>query len=217
MYRIIWLLSVLIIVSAILLGYMIAPSLPANMPSHWNSAGQVDGWQSTSAYVWTIPAIALVFVVVLGIISMRLTDPRIRPHIALSAGLFTAYMIGLHGVIGIRSFAGQEMNIAEFMRLMAGLFMGLAFVIKDIPPNHVAGFRLPWTMNDPDTWRRTHTIGFWGMLIGGGGCLIVTLIPIAAQYIFGLGIGSILGGVIIPSAYSYWYARNKRRKSHESD
>jgi uncharacterized membrane protein len=217
MYRIIWVFSVLAIVTAILIGYLIAPSLPAMMPSHWNSAGQVDGWQSTIAYVWTIPAIALVFVVVLGIISMRLTDPQVRPHIALSAGLFTAYMIGLHGVIGIRSFAGQEMSIAEFMRLMACLFMGLAFVIKDIPPNHVAGFRLPWTMNDPDTWRRTHSIGFWSMLIGGVGCLIVTLMPLAAQYIFGLGIGSILGGVIIPSVYSYWYARTKRRESHKSD
>lgn len=213
MYRIMWVLSVLFIVSAIIIGNLVLPSLPIEMPSHWNAAGEVDGWQSSRTYVWLIPSMTLVLVGLFGILTVRMPDPRVRPHIAMSVALLTAYMLGLHTLIGVRSFAGQMMELTEFIRLIAGLFVGLAFIIKDVPQNHVVGFRLPWTMNDIDTWNQTHKVGFWGMLAGGIVCLIVTILPIANEYVFGLGIGAVILGTILPSLYSYWYARKKRAQA----
>jgi uncharacterized membrane protein len=210
MYRILWVVSILCIVTAIMIGYLVLPTLPVNMPSHWNVAGEVDGWQSSLTYVWMMPILTIVVIGILGILSVRMPDLRVRPRIAMSAALLTAYMLGLHMLIGMRSFAGQIIALTEFMRLIAGLFVGLAFIIKDVPQNHVVGFRLPWTLNDTDTWVQTHKIGFWGMLAGGVGCLIVTLLPIATETMFGLGIGVVLLGTILPSLYAFWYARKKR-------
>lgn len=210
MYRIMWWLSVSAIVTAIGIGYLVLPRLPEQLPSHWNSAGAVDGWQSGLTYFWFMPAVTLVFVAVLGIMSARMTDARVRPYIAMSAGLFTAYLLGLHALIGVRSVAGQAIAMAEFMRLMGGLFIGLACIIKTVPPNHVVGFRFPWTLRDADTWAHTHAIGFWGMAIGGVICVMVAFLPVANEYMFGLGIGAIVIGITIPSVYSYWYWRIKQ-------
>jgi uncharacterized membrane protein len=213
MYRIWWFVSVLSIVSAIFIGYVVQPLLPAELPSHWNAAGEVDGWQSSHTYVWLMPVMALVLVGVMAILTVRMSDLRVRSRIAMSAALLTVYMLGLHLLIGMRAYAGQMMTLAEFMRLMAGLFVGLAFIIKDVPQNHVVGFRLPWTMNDTDTWIHTHKVGFWGMLAGGIVCVIVTFLPIATEIMFGLGIGVILLGTILPSLDSFWYARKKRART----
>lgn len=210
MYRMLWLLSLIAIVAVIIVGNLLLPTLPGTLPSHWNSDGVVDGWQSSTGYVWAMPLITLSIVVILGIMSARLSDVRVRPHIAMSAALFTAYMLAFHVLIGIRASSGQDLLLTEFMRLLAGLFIGLAFVIKDVPPNHIAGFRLPWTIHHPDVWRVTHVVGFWSMACGGLLCLLVTFIPMAMQAVFWLGIGSILLGTIIPSVFSYWYARNTR-------
>jgi uncharacterized membrane protein len=158
-----------------------------------------------------MPVLALVLVGVMGILTLRMPDPRVRPHIAMSAALLTVYMLGLHLLIGVRAYAGQMMTLAEFMRLIAGLFVGLAFIIKDVPPNHVVGFRLPWTMYDKATWIQTHKVGFWGMLAGGVMCFVISLLPIGTTYVFGLGISAILIGVLLPSLYSYWWSARKKR------
>lgn len=214
MYRMLWVVSVFFIVSAIVIGYLVLPLLPAEMPSHWNSAGEVDGWQLSRTYIWLMPAITLVLVGIFGILTVRMPDSRVRTRIAMSVALLTTYMLGMHILIGIRSFAGQAIELAEFMRLLAGLFVGLAFVIKDVPPNHIIGFRLPWTMDDVDVWNQTHKVGFWGMLVGGIVCVVVTMVPVLAEFVFGLGIGAILLGILIPSLYSYWYAHKKRAHAH---
>lgn len=92
---------------------------------------------------------------------------------------------------------------------MAGLFVGLACMISDVPQNHIVGFRFPWTMNITAIWNQTHNVGFWGMLADGVVCFVVTLLPIVDECVFGLGIGAMLFGIISPSLYTYWYARKK--------
>jgi uncharacterized membrane protein len=206
-------LSVILIVSAIFIGNLVLPSLPAEMPSHWNAAGEVDGWQSSYTYIWLIPGMAFVLVGIFGILTVRIPDSRVRPHIAMSVVLLTVYMLVLHVMIGMRAYAGQMLALAEFMRLIAGLFVGLAFIIKDVPQNHVVGFRLPWTMNDTDIWAQTHKVGFWGMLAGSIVCFVISVLPIRTEYIFGLGIGALLLGTLLPSVYSFWLFARKNKHS----
>jgi uncharacterized membrane protein len=209
MQRVIWILTVISIVSAIVIGVIFFESLPAEIPSHWDKDGRVDDMQSAFAYVWTLPTITAVFVGLLGIMANYMSDQRVRVRIALSAGLITLFLLGLHGLIGVRAVTGQAIMLVEFMRLFAGLCIGLSFVIRDVPPNHVVGFRLPWTMNDGDIWHKTHRVGFWGMFLGGLICLLVSFMEVPSTLVSILGIGSMLLGMIIPSIYSYWYSSKK--------
>ncbi|MBM4413941.1 MAG: DUF1648 domain-containing protein [Chloroflexi bacterium] len=209
MYRIIWVVSIMAIVAVIFVGYLYQASLPPFMPSHWNSAGEVDGWQSSDIYVWAMPIITLIIVCVLGIISHFQHDITIKSSIAYSTELLTVYMLSMHILIGMRVVQGSEVHVADILRLMAGLFIGLAFVIRDVPQNHVVGFRLPWTMADATVWRATHRVGFWGMFVGGLVVVVVTLFPFSQEGMFLLGMCAVLVGVVIPSFYAYWLAKRK--------
>lgn len=93
----------------------------------------------------------------------------------------------MHALIGIRAIEQQSVAMYEFMRLIAVLFMGLAVVIRDVPPNHVVGFRFPWTLHNPGVWHQSHRVGFWGMVIGGIGMIVVTLLPVAQDILFIVG------------------------------
>lgn len=50
--------SLLLIILAALLGIYLQSHLPARVPSHWNLAGEVDGYSSRSFGAWFMPALA---------------------------------------------------------------------------------------------------------------------------------------------------------------
>ena len=54
---------VVIAVALVMLGFSLwaAPRLPAQVPSHWNAAGQVDGYSSPSFAMYLLPALTLGF------------------------------------------------------------------------------------------------------------------------------------------------------------
>lgn len=209
MHRIVWVLAVVAIVTVIIVGHLYQDYLPSRVPSHWNSAGVVDDWQSPAVYVWSLPLLTLILVGVLGGMSMGMTDHVVKRSIAASAGLLTCFMLSMHALIGIRVIEQQSVSMHEFMRLIAGLFMGLAFVIRDVPPNHVVGFRFPWTLHNPRVWHQSQRAGFWGMVIGGMGMIVVTLLPVAQETMFIVGMSVLLSGILIPTLYSAWIGHRK--------
>jgi uncharacterized membrane protein len=85
---------------------------------------------------------------------------------------------------------------------VAGNYMNI------LKPNYFAGIRLPWTLNDPENWRKTHH--FAGRLWFFGGIVLI-LISVAspANMLMGLFIFVVLVLTIVPSAYSYKIYRNK--------
>lgn len=207
MYRVIWVFSVIAIVSVIIVGHVYQPVLPPVMPSHWNSAGKIDGWQSSLMYIWVIPSISFIIVCVLGIMSLFLRDITIKPYIAYSAGIITLHMLSMHVVIGVSVVQGAAIHISDILRLIAGMFICFSFIVRNVPQNHIVGFRLPWTLANATVWRATHRVGFWGMLVAGVVIVLVTFLPIEPEYMFFLGMSTLLLGVIIPSFYAYWLAK----------
>jgi immunity protein, SdpI family len=74
--------------------------------------------------------------------------------------------------------------------------------MHNIKPNYFAGFRLPWTLENADNWRKTHLLG--GKLWFVGGLLIAVIcliLPPAASMVAFYSIMTVV--VIIPAVYSY--------------
>ncbi len=60
--------------------------------------------------------------------------------------------------------------------ILAGTGLLFAFIgnyMHNIKPNYFAGFRLPWTLENEENWKRTHALG--GKLWFGGGLLLAVL------------------------------------------
>lgn len=75
-----------------------------------------------------------------------------------------------------------------------------------LPINHVVGVRMPWTMQDEDTWRMTHRVmgycSFPVALITMAGGLLVDRVCFSVCGLLAFG--------LIPCAYSYIYHRSKK-------
>jgi len=102
-----------------------------------------------------------------------------------------------------------------FRFIFAGL--GLLFSIignymHNIKSNYFAGFRLPWTLENEENWRKTHLLG--GKIWFAGGLLITVIClftPLIATVIIFFTVTFIL--VFIPCIYSYrLYKKQQQEK-----
>ena len=96
---------------------------------------------------------------------------------------------------------------------IAVAFFGLLVVcignyMNNLKPNLVAGIRLPWTLKDPENWRKTHRLASKLWFTGGIILIVISfllpgdlLIPVMITLLIILG--------IIPAIYSYRLYRNK--------
>ena len=91
--------------------------------------------------------------------------------------------------------------------------VGLLFTVTgnymyNIKPNYFAGFRLPWTLENEDNWKKTHLLA--GKLWFAGGLLlslVALFLPGNVVLIFAFAIIGIL--TIIPAVYSYRLYKNQ--------
>ena len=102
-----------------------------------------------------------------------------------------------------------EMDLQSLLfPLMGLLFAFIGNYMVNIKPNYFAGFRLPWTLNSDENWRKTHHLG--GKLWFAGGILIaIVCLFLPAPVGFGFFIGMILLMVIIPVVYSYRFFKKQ--------
>jgi len=115
-------------------------------------------------------------------------------------------VVFMSAVLCMIIYSSSHGNIRFSMNLLlAGMGLFFAFIgnyMHNIKPNYFAGFRLPWTLENEENWKKTHALG--GKLWFGGGLLLaVTCIFLPARiamiYFF-----TVMGVItLIPIVYSY--------------
>jgi uncharacterized membrane protein len=148
--------------------------LPDPMPIHWGIDGQPDGWASRLAGAGLGPVIHYGVITLIQV--LRHADPR-QENIAQSAPALdamvlaiSAFMAGMQGLILYASVsAEQRINEALLFVLLGGLFFTIGAVMPGLRPNHMAGIRVSWTLNNDRIWHKTHVLG--GKLFMAAGAL----------------------------------------------
>jgi uncharacterized membrane protein len=75
-------------------------------------------------------------------------------------------------------------------------------------PNWFMGIRTPWTLANPDVWRRTHRVGGRVFVLAGLALVLSQLLlPLDVSYLVLMVIIAVL--VIGLPAYSYWLWRRR--------
>jgi uncharacterized membrane protein len=145
------------------------PSLPPTIPIHFNMEGKADGWGSRDS-VFIGPSI-LGFVSILVYLLManiRKIDPKrydgADDKVYAQFGLFMVAFLAVLSLVIILSSVNQNIPVEQ---LVFGI-MGFAFAIMGIfmprlKQNYMAGFRLPWTLEDEQNWEYTHSLAgkYW--------------------------------------------------------
>jgi uncharacterized membrane protein len=139
--------------------------MPAELPTHWNVQGEVDGRmdKGTALVVW--PAAAA------GVVLLTLVLPWLSPrHFEVEPfrdtyGYVMALLVGLLAYMHLLVLWGALHPAFPLTRwLFGGLFLLFALlgnVLGRVRRNFWMGVRTPWTLASEAVWIRTHRLTAW--------------------------------------------------------
>jgi immunity protein, SdpI family len=200
-----WLASAMIL-AMLLFGLAIYGRLPAQVPSHWDLYGQVN---NTMGRLW---AVLLLPAITAGLWLLMLALPRIDPRRASYAEFAGTYWLFLNAltlflavlyVATLGTALGWLIAVPQIIGAGVGLlFMVLGNELGRVKPNWFVGIRTPWTLSDPEVWRRTHRVG--GRLFFAAGLLIVLASVLLPASLSGVAVlAGALGAALLSVGYSY--------------
>ena len=156
---------------AFIVGILLYPQMPDPMPSHWNIAGEVDGYMPRLWGLFLLPLI------VVGIFLLYLAIPRIDPlkaNIAtfireynLMMALLSGFMLYVY-ILTILWALGFEFNMnLMIFPAMGVLFIAIGYLMGNARRNYFVGIRTLWTLSSDTVWAKTHRLGKWSFIAAG--------------------------------------------------
>ena len=190
----------ILIVLPVLAGIILWDRLPEQMATHWNAAGDIDGWTSKPFTVFGLPLILLAaqWLCVLG----TLADPKKENHPVKVLHLVLWIIPVLSLVLGAITYAtalGKAVRVEVIMPILIGLI--LAIIGNYMPKckqNYTIGIKIPWTLNSEENWNRTHRFAGWLWTFSG---IVVMLTGFLGGFWIFMII--VLLMVLAPILYSY--------------
>ena len=168
----------IIILLPILAGIGLWNQLPDPMPTHWNAAGEIDGWSSKPFAVFGLPFI-LVAAQWLCLLATG-ADPKKKNHsdkmIHLVLWIIPVLSVVMHTFVYLIA-----LGYGVRMEVVMPIFMGLLFVIignylPKCKQNYTIGIKIPWTLDNEENWNKTHRFAGWAWTFGGIAIMLTGLL-----------------------------------------
>jgi uncharacterized membrane protein len=180
------------------------PAAPDLIVSHWNAAGQPDGYMSKFWGLFLIPLIMT------GIVALFAILPRIDPYKKNYEKfrdyyegfilVFVFFMLAIQVQIILWSF-GYEISPNLTLPVLIGiLFIYIGFLLGHAEQNWFVGIRTPWTLSSATVWKKTHDIGGKLFIIAG---VISFVGVVAGVYALWFILVPILAVAVFTVVYSY--------------
>jgi uncharacterized membrane protein len=180
------------------------PAAPDLIVSHWNAAGQPDGYMSKFWGLFLIPLIMT------GIVALFAILPRIDPYKKNYEKfrdyydgfilVFVFFMLAIQIQIILWSF-GYEISPNLTLPVLIGiLFIYIGFLLGHAEQNWFVGIRTPWTLSSAAVWKKTHEIGGKLFIIAG---IISCVGVVAGAYALWFILVPVLAVAVFTVVYSY--------------
>lgn len=189
----------------ILLGFIMWDKLPGQMYTHWDASmvadSSVEGSSGKLFVVVVMPLILLVINWICLLITYKDNKDKnntkaltILHFIMPAIAMFVFVMVCLVG------------NNASLASTMMMLFFGLLFVVignysPKFRQNHTMGVKIKWTLENKENWFKTHRV--MGITSVIGGLVAIALCWIEAKYALFAILAITLFVVLVPTIYSY--------------
>lgn len=204
-------LPLVLIVLMFALGAAAYPSLPARIPTHWGPSG-IDAWSPKSFLsVFQLPMMAI------GLYLLLVLAPFLDPKRRNLLESKRYYQLVLDLVVAL-FFVIEAGTVAAAFRpslpvdrvILVGVGVMLAVIgnfLGRVKQNWTMGARMPWTLEDPEVWRRTNVLtgrlfmvagvlGILGAFLPGPWHIVLMLVPTLA---------------LVPVIYVYAFVQYRRR------
>ncbi len=211
--NIVWLI---LVIPAIYLA-MVWQKMPEQVAMHFDWNGKPDRIGNRTEMLWLI---GILMVTNLGVYLLLTNIYRIDPKKfaidnktrmqRMAFGVVVFFSAVTCMIIYSTSRNDLHFSISFVLAATGLLFAFMGNYMHNIKPNYFAGFRLPWTLENEENWKKTHALG--GKLWFGGGLIIAVtclFLPAKIAMIFFFVMMSVL--TVIPIVYSYrLFAKQKK-------
>ena len=146
------------------LALYVYPLIPAQrIASHWNSAGQVNGYMSKFWGLFLVPFLSVVlyllFTLIPKIDPLSVNIKKFRSYYDLFVIFFLTFLLYVYSLT-IYANLGHNFNMTLLMIPAIGvLFIYLGFIMSKLKRNWFIGIRTPWTISNEKVWDKTHKLG----------------------------------------------------------
>lgn len=192
------------------------PQLPDIVPTHWDAAGNVDGWSGKMA---TLGLDLLPLGLLALFYALPKIDPRGKAYERMGSfytglvTLFTVFLICMTWTTELTVFGiipQNESPIGIFTGVTVGIgLMLLGNYLPKVKRNYSFGCKTPWALDNDQNWRLTHRFGGVAMVLAG---LATVVSGLLSRQMGGAAVVLLLAAVIGSSlatyAYSYLVFRN---------
>ena len=188
------------------------PAMPETVPTHWGADGSVNGWSDKGSTIFMGVIMPLLMLALL--FAVPFFDPRGASFNRFKgiyqgfSAAFTVFMIVVAWLtpataLGLIPESGSLVSTLVF-GFFGLLLVGLGIAMPHIEPNYTFGVRVPWTLNDPENWRRTHRFAGPVFVVMGVATLASALLASAApELTLVVLLVALLGGVALITLYSF--------------
>ena len=208
------LLVIVLAISPLVYLYFSWQAIPEKFVTKFEFSQAIEKIQSrNSLLIATIVQSVLSILLYLLMRNLKRIDPKVNEATPKSSfnklGLsITIFLIILNFFIIQTAISGWVINANMGSGFFGALIILIGNYMNNLKPNFIAGIRLPWTLNDPENWRKTHQLA--GKLWFAAGILLVVIsFLLPKSILIPTMISLLVLIVIIPSFYSYRIYRNK--------
>jgi uncharacterized membrane protein len=198
-------ISVIAILAATVASAAIYPRLPEMAASHWNAAGQVDGYMPRFWAAFLMPLVSigllLLFLAIPAIDPLKANIAKFRSYYNAFIALIIVFMLFIHAITLAWNLGYDQFNIGNAIIPAVGLILIFAGVITmKAKRNFFIGIRTPWTLSDDTVWEETHKLG--GKLFIAAGIITMLSVFLGERGIWIMLPAALLAG-LVPVVYSY--------------
>ncbi len=160
-------------------GLILWDKLPERMATHWNFAGEADGYSSRTFAVVGIPLILLALqwlCLVLTSLDKKNQEQsgKVTGMVMWIIPIVAVVVMGLMYAVNL----GIGVRIERVMYAIVGvMFAVIGNYLPKCKPNRTIGIRVPWTLASEEVWVRTHRFAGPIWVICGAAVALCAVMP----------------------------------------
>jgi len=209
-------LSLVFIAITIAAAAYLYPSLPDEIPTHWNLQGEVDDYTPKPWGVMIMPLMAIFVFVIMKLIPVISPKGYRTDEFRGVVNIFTVTLVGFTAAVALLvllAATGRDVHVNEMVFAGTGLlFIVLGNFLGKVRKNFFIGIRTPWTLASDEVWSRTHRLGGWVFVLIGFFMFLNAFVQFPEVWL----IGSIVVIAFVPVVYSYVLYRKLEGFEEES-
>lgn len=182
--------------------------LPDQMATHWNAAGEPNGYMEKQFGAFLAPAVAL------GLLGVFALVPRIDPlgeNVEAFREQYNRFVVVMTGFLVVVHLVVLAPNLGYDLPVtltvapaIGGLFYFVGVLLEHAERNWFVGVRTPWTLSSDEVWDRTHALAAPLFKLSG---VVAALGVFAGEYAVYLLVGPAVVTALVATGYSFYVYR----------